>query len=315
MAAFSKFHRFCVSALCLFLFASCVADSYRYGLQNSKLTTTPISHELKTEVLVGGDKPQLDRVESIVQTPRKWVRQLFRRPELDESALQKQRTDAVQLASGFLAANGMDDVNIDVRMYDPKLQWQRMSENEDIAVVWRYTGGTASWLRYTLLPMRVFHTDHYDPYSNTLHLNSSRPFQALYESALAKEYQKQHKLGPVDVGKGTYAMMQNVPLVPIVHNFNAASDVLTFANANLDAESENILYPLVYSRLGTTAVSEALSVVNVAPNAPFYAAPLLRVGGGMTGRLAGKAALHEKATIGKDTRKAGKTTERETLKN
>lgn len=273
-------------ALSFVLFSGCVADSYRYGVQKSAYSTTPIAQKIETEVLVGGTKPQLDRVESFVQAPRRWVGRVFRRPEVTPAQEQTQRVAAARMASGYLAANGMTDVNVDVRVYDPKLQWQRLQDNPEISPIWKYTGGTAGWLRYTLLPMRAFHTDHYDPFSNTLHLNSARPLQALYESALAKEYQKQRELGPFNLGTGTYAMLQNVPFVPLVHNANAASDVLTFADAHLASDADE-LYPMVYSRLGTSAVSEALSVV--ALDAPFYTTPALRVGGGITGRLAGKA--------------------------
>ena len=51
---------------------------------------------------------------------------------------------------------------------------------------------------------------------------------------------------------------------------------------------------MVYSRLGSTVVSETLSVVTLSPSAPFYTTPLLRVTGGIVGRLTGKAVLLER---------------------
>ncbi len=275
-------------------FLGCASDSYRYGLDNSALPNQPISEESSATLLVGGEKPRIDQIEKIVQTPRRMIRKLFRLPTPDPDEAELQREQAVYLADGYLASNGISDLNIDVRVYDPKLQWQRLKENDQIAPLWKFTGGTVGWLRYTILPMRAFHTDHYDPFTNTLHLNSARPLQALYESSLAKQYRKQRHLGPAEIGTGAYAMLQYVPFVPLYHNAKASSDVVTFAHVHLNQDLENEIYPMVYSRLGSTAVSETLSVVSVSPSAPFYTTPLLRVTGGIIGRLTGKAVLLER---------------------
>lgn len=277
-----------------FSFAGCASDVYRYGFEKTKLANQPISEESSATILVGGEKPKVDQIERFVQTPRRMVRKLFRLPVPDPSEAELQREEAVYLADAYLASNGISDLNIDVRVYDPKLQWRRLKENRQISPLWKFTGGTIGWLRYTILPMRAFHTDHYDPFTNTLHLNSARPLQALYESGLAKEYRQGRRLGPVDIGTGAYAMMQYVPFVPLLHNARASSDVVTFAHVHLNEDLESELYPMVYGRLGSTAVSETLSVVTLSPSAPFYTTPLLRVTGGIAGRLTGKAVLLER---------------------
>ena len=275
-------------------FLGCASDSYRYGFDNPNLANQPISEESSATLLVGGEKPRIDQIEKIVQTPRRMIRKLFRLPIPDPDESATQREQALLLADGYLASNGISDLNIDVRVYDPKLQWQRLNENERISPLWKFTGGTIGWLRYTILPMRAFHTDHYDPFTNTLHLNSTRPLQALYESSLAKQYRKQRHLGPAKAGTGAYGMLQYVPFVPLYHNIKASSDVVTFAHVHLNEDLESELYPMVYSRLGSTVVSETLSVVTVSPSAPFYTTPLLRVSGGIFGRLTGKAVMLER---------------------
>ena len=282
--------------ICFFwtTFVGCASDAYRYGFEKTNLANQPISDVSSATILVGGEKPKVDRIEKIVQTPRRMVRRWFRLPVPDPSEAELQREEAVYLADAYLASNGISDLNIDVRVYDPKLQWQRLKENRQISPLWKFTGGTIGWLRYTILPMRAFHTDHYDPFTNTLHLNSARPLQALYESGLAKEYRQERRLGPLDIGTGIYAMMQYVPFVPLLHNARASSDVVTFAHVHLNEDLESELYPMVYGRLGSTAVSETLSVVTLSPSAPIYTTPLLRVTGGIAGRLTGKAVLLER---------------------
>ena len=275
--------------LCL-LMTGCVSDVYRYGVEPATLSDLPLNNDSTPTIRVGGVQPDVDRIERFVQAPRRWARKTFRNQEWNPEAENEQREAAVQVATKYIVENGLDDINIDVRLYDPGLQWHRLKSNQQIHPIWKYTGGAAGWLRYTLLPMRAFHTDHYDPYTNTLHVNSARPLQSLFESASAKEFRRFRSLGGLPIGTGTYAMLQNVPFAPLLHNARAGSDILTYAERSLDDETESELYPLVYSRLGATAVSETLSVVTLAPDAPFYTAPLLRVAGGVSGRMTGKAA-------------------------
>ena len=232
--------------------------------------------------LVASAQPKLDRIEAFVQSPKKLFRKISRRPDLDPTVEARQQEEAVNLAAEYLAANGLDDVHINIRVYQPREQWTRIRSNEDIRPIWKYTGGTLSWLRYTILPMRAFHSDNYDPFTNTLNLNSASSSKALYESALAKEFQRHRRFGV-----GAYAVLQYVPFVPLYHNARASSDILTYSRHHLEEEFTDELYPLTYSRLGSTAVSEALSVVTLSPNAPILTGPLLRLAGGTVGRSTG----------------------------
>lgn len=284
-------------ACCLLLPLGCVSSTYHYGLSRSEASRQPISRESQARVNIGGPSPRLDRIESVVQSPRRLLRKVFRRPEISPTTELHLRTEATQEAERFLSANGISDIDIDVRVYDPKLQWQRLRSNDQISPVWKYTGGTASWLRYTLLPMRAFRTDHYDPYSKTLHLNSARPMRSLFEAASVKEHERQRQIASLEIGSGTYAMLHYVPFVPLLHDAKTSSDLLTYANENLGEQADEELYPTVYSQLGRTAVSEALSVVSLTPDAPFFTEPLLRVGGSIAGRLVGRVAFNQQSPL------------------
>ena len=223
---------------CVVASAGCVSDSYRYGVGTTLSQTKPLVPESANPISHGVPQPKVDRIENFVQSPKKLFRKIARRPALDPNAEAQQREAATELASEYLAANGLNEIFIDVRVYQPREQWERLKSNQDIKPIWKYTGGTLNWLRYAILPMRAFHSDHYDPFTNTLNLNSTQPTEALYESALAKEYQRHRRLGV-----GAYAIMQYVPFVPLVHNAKASSDVLTFSEHHLDGELTDELYP------------------------------------------------------------------------
>ena len=237
--------------------------------------------------------PQVDRLEKVFQAPRRITRKLFGTPVPTSESETEQREHAIALASQYLSDNGMDDVRIDVRVYDPGLQWRRLQANSEVSPVWKYTGGVFHWLQYTAIPLRALQTDRFDPFTRTLHLNSTQPLQALVESASAKEYRKRRFIGDLELGRGTYAMLQNIPFSPLLHEVRAGSDALTYANLHLSDDEESRLYPAVYSRLGVTTVSEVLSVGTLAPDAPIYAGPLLRVAGRVTGELSGRAIANE----------------------
>ena len=280
---------FCAILVGLSTSFGCVKDTYQYGIDPSLDQSKPATPASINPISQGGELPRIDRIETFVQAPKKFLRKIARRPEPDPVVQDQRRIEAVALAQEYLAANGLSEVRIEVRDYQPREQWERLKANSSIRPIWKYTGGTLNWFRYTILPMRAFHTDHYDPYTNTLHINSTQPHEALFESALAKQFQSHSRLGI-----GTYVMMQFVPFVPLYHTAKASTDVLTFSERHLDGEVSAELYPLTYARLGSTAVSEILSVVSISPNAPIFTRPLLSVAGGTVGRSTGKTLARSK---------------------
>ncbi len=258
------------------LIGGCARDRYRYGLDRRAV---PPSAPQTGPIAVGGVHPRVDRVERVVQAPRQWIRKVRGQPAMIDD--QPGREAAVQSAARFLAVNGLEDVCIDVRRYEPAEQWSRLLANDRIAPAWKYTGGVLNWVGYTLLPGRAFHRDNYSPYTNTLSINSTRPSSALYESAEAKQYARQEWLG-------TYAMAQRLPLVPLWHHGQSSTDVLTYAKAIDDWDLQQELYVRTYSRMGAAAVSEAMILLPSISDGPFYEGMAVQIAGSVSGATTGK---------------------------
>lgn len=265
------------------LSSGCISGNYRYGLNRDGSTDPLGSSPNSLAISFGEPSPHLVRMEKVVQFPRDAIRKLSGRPQLEPNDQLAQRSAAVDLAEEYLLANGMDELYIDVRTYAPREQWQRLRRNERVSPLFRYTAGSLSWLRYTLLPRTVFRSDNFDPFTNTLSLNSDDPARALIESARAKEFQRERAIGP-----GAYATLQFVPLVPLIHESRAASDALSYSQHHLEGRFLDQLYPLAYARIGSAAVSETLSIVTLAPSTPFLVRPLLIGSGNLTGRSVGR---------------------------
>jgi hypothetical protein len=265
----------------------CASDRYQYGTSSRTASLKPLGSEATNPVFIGGEHPFVDRLELVVQAPRRFGRRVVGRKTPSPAEATEFRKEAVELSQNYLAANGMDDVHIDVRRYEPGQQWKRIRKNDRISPLWKYTGGTLSWLRYTLIPGRAMQSDAYDVYANTISINSASPTSALYQAARAKEFQ-QHRF------RGTYAMLQRAPLVPFYHNTRATSDVLSYAKA-ADQSDELLkqLYPTAYSRLASAGVSEALFFSPLPTDTPFVVEPAIRIVGGIIGRTAGRIAMRQ----------------------
>ncbi len=261
--------------------SGCVSDTYRYGISRkeslTRLPSTP------NAIVVGGHHPNIDAMERMVQYPGKVIRKWFpsKHPEAQE-ARDLRQLQVVQSASDYLDDNGLSGVNIDVREYNPKAQWNRLKSNTRIAPLWKYTGGTFYHLGYCVFPGRAFGFDHYNGFTNTLSINSLSSASAVFQAGYVKKIYDQRY-------PGTFIAMTFMPIVPIISDSSVSSDVLSYARAREDWKLEKELYPQAYGRLGAGVVSTGASLVPGGIVLPFYTKPFLTRAGSAAGAATGKA--------------------------
>ena len=266
------------------LTSGCVRNHYQYGLGKQ---FEPNTSELPNPLTIGGEHPRLDRMERVVQYPVKTFKKWFRdpkKPEVDPLVRQEQ---TLHVAQQYLVKNELQDVYIDVRQYDPKTQWARIKANPRISPFWKYTGGALKVATYSVFPGRVFHFNSYDPFSNTLSINSYNPKSSLYQAGMSKDYRSKYF-------QGTYAVLQNAPYVPIVQNANVASDVLTYARIHDLWELEKELYPTAYANLAASVVSDGFLFMPSSIVLPFYTSPLASMAAGAVGGASGRIVAKQK---------------------
>ncbi len=136
--------------------------------------------------------------------------------------------------------------------------------------------GTLSVVGYTLLPNRVFGGDTYNPFTNSLYLDSDVPAIAMMEAAYAKRIHAQ-KL------PGTYVAAAIIPGVGLARQCRAVGDVLGYARAEHDWEIERQGYQVLYAQVGAEAGTYAVLVTPV-----WWAAPVMGAGGAAAGHAAGR---------------------------
>ncbi len=270
----------CVLALSL----GCVQPRYFYGRdRDSRL---PKQDGICPPILAGGPQPQLDRLEAAVHWPSKRLRAMQqaiaqRIPALRDRTPAGSQEEAVRAAARYLEDNGLNEVIVESRHYDPEEQWKRLLANPHSHPFWKYTDGALRVSTYALLPARVFHIDTYNPYTHTLSINSARPASAVFQAARAKEFSATQ-------WPGLYAAGRYVPIVPLGQEMAATSDALTYARDQEDSKLEHELYPWTYAWMVSSAATGSVAVVPEASSSVLLAGPIANVAGLMTGSIAGE---------------------------
>ncbi len=267
------------------LLTGCASTTYQYGVKYPRPVTA--SDKELNSLTFGGEHPKLDKCERVVQYPVRKIRQWFRSKKGENLSEEEARRQAIYVAQEYLVLNELNDIKIDVREYDPAEQWRRLRENDRIHPFWKYTFGSLNHLQYAWIPGRVFHYDKYNPYTNTLSLNSSMPSMAVYEAAEAKVLSDRRY-------PGFYAASCHLPVVPLIKDVRVANDVLSYSRVREQWELEKQLYPQIYTAFGSDLVSQATSFIPSAAYLPFYYKPLLSAAGGVAGNLTGRAVLKER---------------------
>jgi hypothetical protein len=185
----------------------------------------------------------------------------------------------------YLEKNDITDVYVSVNEYAPRDQWRRMRENHRIAPGWKYTLGTLSWLDYTILPKRVFGGDRYNPYTNSLYVNSNLPAVLITEAAYAKDIHSRKY-------PGAYAFFVNdMPILAIWRRCRAVNDVLGYAQLHGNWALEKQTYHVVYPQVGAATFGEAglAATGPIAGVSAIFIGPILEVGGACVGHAVGRS--------------------------
>ena len=185
----------------------------------------------------------------------------------------------------YLKDNEIADVYVRVNQYDPVGEWHRLRENLQISPGWKYTVGLLPLAGYTLVPGRIFGGDMYNPFTNSLSINSDIAAVALHEAAYAKDVRRRQF-------SGIYAALNELPFASVWRHVQGVNDVVAYARENDDWEMERETYRVVYPLIGMHLASGGLhSVLGTEPLEGMFFAPLLPMGGAIAGHAAGEIAV------------------------
>lgn len=144
----------------------------------------------------------------------------------------------------YLADNGLQGVKVRLNEYSPGGEWRRLVKNDSVHWSFRYTVGVLGWLRYTLLPGRLFGGDHYNPFTNTVNIYSDDPAILLHEGGHAKDFARRER-------KGTYAVVGAIPFVPLFREARATGDAIGYLAEKERRAEQREAYEVTYPAYGT----------------------------------------------------------------
>ena len=252
------------------LLTGCASGPYQFGRgwhnAQSAMCAPPVTGSTP-EVVEGRPNKFVDGLGWVVGIPGKlllWDRRV------NNHHVTESTTAAV---AEYAERNQLQDVCVRVNQYDPGDEWRRLRENREVGPGWRYTVGVVSVLGYTLVPGRVFGGDRYNPYTNSIYVYSDVPSLGMYAAAYAKDVH--HRDLP-----GTYAAVNELPLLSMWHETIATKDALAYlettASADAQREGNRILQPNYGARVGGSVESV------------IGGGSVLQIGGALIGHVTGR---------------------------
>lgn len=186
--------------------------------------------------------------------------------------------------TNYLEHKNLANTVVRVNQYAPGKEWQRLVSNRSIAPGWRYTVGSLKWLKYTFVPGRLFGKDEYNPYTNSLYVYSDMPMLGLAEAAYAKDVSGRQR-------PGTYAAVQELPLVSLWHESLATDEVLNYVCIHGNSEQIEEVRQDLYARYG---IETAGAVGQVLPDG----SGLFQIIGAASGHIAAAVEGNASTTAG-----------------
>jgi hypothetical protein len=219
------------------LLAGCAVVPYEYGPAPSA-PGLPLAEE-EPQIERGRPNALLDGLgHYLLSLPTKLLLLSWR---VDSHRISPETEEAIR---SYLADNELGHVKVRLNQYAPGDEWNRLFANPEIHPLLRYTVGALTVAAYTIFPNRLFGGDHYNPFTNTVHLFSDERAIALHEGGHAKDFSRR-------ISKGSYALLRSLPLVPLHQEALATGDALGYERATHNLDGERRAYQILYPAYGT----------------------------------------------------------------
>lgn len=181
--------------------------------------------------------------------------------------------ETIETTAEYLAENHLPHLKVRMNQYAPIQDFHRLRRNKTVAWPYRYTLGLLSVGGEAILPGRLVGGDHFNPFTQTVHLYSDVPAIALHELAHANDFAHREY-------QGTYALAYLG--FPLYHETIASQEAMGYLYDRHDragiVEANRILYPAYGTYVGN-------SVAHFVPAAslPIYYGSVLA--GHVNGRM------------------------------
>lgn len=159
-----------------------------------------------------------------------------------------------QYLEDYIRENNLTNVKIRFNQYAPIDDLKRLWKNDNINFLLKYTAGIAGWLYKAILPERLFSGllggDHYDQFTNTIHIYSNSVPVLIHEGGHAKDFSMRSH-------KSWYTLLRVIPIVgPLYQEARASDDALRYIRTKCDREQERKSYKQLTPAYSTYVFSD-----------------------------------------------------------
>ena len=156
-----------------------------------------------------------------------------------------------QALQEFLSAHpeALKDVKVRLNQWTPVGEFKRLAQNKRIEWYFRIFPGIPTTL-FSSVTGRLLGGDHYNPYTNTIHIFSDDPAIALHEAGHAKDFADQPD-------PGYYAVGRILPPVELSQEQTASDIAIQHLKDQKDRSGELHAYQTLYPAFGTYLGEEA----------------------------------------------------------
>ncbi|RLS23507.1 MAG: hypothetical protein DWH70_09630 [Planctomycetota bacterium] len=181
----------------------------------------------------------------------------------------------IRIMNDYLEDNELEALNIEFQTENPKNDWDRLEANSSINPLLKYSLGSLDWLSNAITKPSVWGRNYYDPYTNTMHINSNNPIEIIAEMSYAKIIQRQNY-------PGLYALGSKLPFISFWAQKQKTNEMIAYAKSKQDWELEKATIRKMYPGM-LNGSSKDIGRVAGLFFGPFYLRPAISVGGVLVG--------------------------------
>lgn len=184
-----------------------------------------------------------DSVGYILSTPK---RILLLNPDIDTHHVSPETEKYI---AGFVQDNPelMKDVKIRINQWTPMGEMKRLIDNKKMSWWWRIFPGIPA-TAISSLTGRLFGGDHYNPFTDTIHIYSDDPAVLLHEAGHAKDFSRYAK---EEDKADLYMLGGMLPSVTLYQEYAATSEAIEYLKDIKDRDAELKSYGTLLPAYGT----------------------------------------------------------------
>ncbi|MEM7182268.1 MAG: hypothetical protein AAF518_15240 [Spirochaetota bacterium] len=173
-----------------------------------------------------------------------------------------------QYLKKYIQENNLKNVKVRFNQYAPIDDLQRLWKNENINVLLKYTAGIVGWFIKSVVPERLFSGllggDHYDQFTNTIHIYSDSIPIAIHEGGHAKDFSLRTQ-------KSWYTLLRVIPVIGALYQEGRATDdAIGYISYKCDRKQERKAYTQLSPAYSTYIFSDFLGSFSILASIPGH---------------------------------------------